>query len=77
MKMNKLEYLKSIETRQLMSWRERAYACGGYYTPFNHHSNSAMIFSIDDIKAELSTREHIPNKKEAKVIRQTKAKEKR
>ena len=75
--MDKHEYLRSIETRQLMSWRERAYACGGYYTPFNHHSNSAMLFSIEDLKAELATREHIPNKKEAKVIRQTKAKEKR
>lgn len=75
--MNKVEYLKSIETRQLMSWRERAYACGGSYTPFDYHSNSAMIFSIEDIKAELNTREHIPNKKEAKVLRQTKAKERK
>lgn len=75
--MSKQEYLKSIETRQLMSWRERAYACGGSYTPFDHKSNSAMIFSIDDIKAELNTREHIPNKKEAKTIRQQKAKERK
>lgn len=75
--MDKQEYLKSIETRQLMSWRERAYACGGNYTPFNPHSNTAMFFSIEDLKAELSTREHIPNKKEAKVLRQTKAKERK
>ena len=75
--MNKLEYLKSIDTRQLMSWRERAYACGGYYTPFDHKSNSAMIFSIEDIKAELGTREHIPNKQEAKALRQQKAKERK
>lgn len=33
--------------------------------------------SINDIKNELNTREHIPNKQEAKLIRQQKAKAKR
>lgn len=71
--MEKSEYLKSAHTRQLINWRNQAYACGGIYTPFDHNSNKAMIFRLDEIINELNTREHIPNKKEAKTLRQQRA----
>lgn len=67
--------LKEAHTRILMSWLSKARACGGGYNPFD--DNSEFGFSIGELKIELSKREHIPNKQEAKTIRQQKAKEKR
>ena len=54
-------------TRQLMEWLRMARACGGWWSPCDSHSGYGYKF--DDIKAELDTREHIPNKKEARAIR--------
>lgn len=71
--MQKSEYLKSAHTRQLLSWRDQAYSGGGVYTPYDPKSNSTMIFRLDEIVNELNTRDHVPNKKEAKVVRQQRA----
>lgn len=78
-------YLKTQHTRVLMQMRVSAYRCGGYnykydramtdeevfYDPFDSHTN---YVSLAQIKAELATREHVPNKKEARVLRQQRAK---
>ena len=63
--------LKGISTRTLMGWRDRAYKCGGMYDPHDNHEGP--FISIAAILAELNTREHIPNKIEAKVIRRVAA----
>lgn len=74
--MQKNDYLKSAHTRQLIRWRDEAYAGGGIYTPFDYNTNSAMTFRLDEIVNELNTREHVPNKKEARALRQQRAKTK-
>lgn len=66
------EYLKKRHTKQLLEYLRAARACGGSYSPFD--SSYGPHFSIEEIKKELSFRPHIPNKREAKVIRQQKAK---
>ena len=63
--------LKNIPTRLLLKWRDRCYACGGGYDPTENNNN---VIPLERIKEELAKREHIPNKKEAKRIRQLKAK---
>lgn len=67
------EYLKTIETKELLSFLKSARACGGHYSPWD----GDISFSIEELKEELSTREHIPNKNERKLIRQEKAKNKK
>lgn len=62
--------LSRIHTRELLAWRDKCYACGGSYDPTENHGPEV---SIKEIKAELAKREHIPNKKEAKAVRQQKA----
>lgn len=67
-----IEELKTAPTRVLLEYLQKARGCGGSYSP-----NDQFYFSIEDLKAELKTREHIPNKKEAKIIRRDRAKVKR
>jgi hypothetical protein len=74
----KWESIKVVPTRLLLSWLNAARVKGSgswwrsdYYldhVPGVGPKNERPTF--DEIKAELSTREHIPNKKEAKKIRQ-------
>ncbi len=66
--------LKKIHTKTLLKWQKKARTCGGSYDPTGNHETA---ITIDDIKAELDTREHIPNKKEAKHIRQLSARQRR
>jgi hypothetical protein len=77
-------YLRTRHTRVLMQMRESAYRCSGrntyalkdeevFYDPFDTHLN---YVSLAQIKAELATREHIPNKKEARQLRQARARRK-
>lgn len=77
-------YLKTRHTRVLMKMRESVYRVNGgryfeysenndaevFYDPFN---DGRVCVSLAQIKAELATREHVPNKKEAKRIRQQRA----
>lgn len=66
--------LTKIHTKVLLDWLNHARKCGGSYSPSGTYVD---VFSIDELKAELATREHIPNKEEAKKIRQQKAWSKR
>lgn len=77
-------YLRTRHTRVLMKMRDSAYRCSGrntyalkdeevFYDPFDTHLH---YVSLAQIKAELATREHIPNKKEARQIRQALARRK-
>ncbi|PHS22208.1 MAG: hypothetical protein COA84_13645 [Robiginitomaculum sp.] len=72
--MTKDEYLKAAHTRMLLIWRNKSYACGGYYNPLGNHCCD-MEFTTEQILTELNTREHVPTKVEAKIIRQNKAKQ--
>jgi len=67
--MTKEEKLKKAPTRLLMSWRAAAYRCGSGY------NDGSVYLPIEDILAELNTREHVPNKMEAKAIRRARAKQ--
>lgn len=64
---DKRNILKESHTRQLLGMLKSARAAGGGYG----------AFTIEELKNELKTREHIPNKIEAKKIRQLKAKVRR
>lgn len=66
--------LKKYHTKQLIKILNVARACGGYYSPYDDNSNG---FTFDQIKDELATREHVPNKIEAKRIRQELARKKK
>jgi hypothetical protein len=65
----KEKWLQKQNTKKLLSYLEHARACGFSYSPFD----GDVYFSIEDIKAVLATREHMPNKKEARAIRQKRA----
>lgn len=67
---NPLEHLTKKHTKQLMGYLGMCRKFGGFYSPFDN----ANGVTIDQVKAELATREHVPNKHEAKAIRQAKAK---
>jgi len=67
---DKDEYLQNLSTKELLSLLQSARACGGSYCL---SSNDSTDFTTDEIKSELLTREHVPNKPEAKAIRQQKA----
>ncbi len=70
---NPATYLESLHTRQLMKLRElgQAYEWGCIINDKHH-----LTVTLTEINSELNTREHIPNKEEAKKIRQLKAKRK-
>lgn len=59
--------LKGMKTKELLSLLKTARACGGSYI-------DCIEITIEQIKNELATREHVPNKIEAKIIRQKRAK---
>lgn len=58
--MNKDQYLKSITTKQLISWHERAEANGGTYSAFDQENNRSMLFTFEAINVELMRREDLP-----------------
>ncbi|MCA1026980.1 hypothetical protein LCM23_12840 [Cytobacillus kochii] len=70
-------YLKTLHTKELLRLLHSARHCGGSYNPFYENGyafQGSKWYTIDEIKKELATREHIPNKEEAKKIRQEKHK---
>lgn len=67
------KYLKETHTKVLLKDLEHARACGGRYSPW--HPSSIEPFTIEELKAELALREHVPNKKESKEIRKAKKKQ--
>lgn len=62
--------LSSLHTRELLDYLACARKYGGWYSPYDGKCG----YTIDEIKEELSKREHIPNKAEAKKKRQAAAK---
>lgn len=64
--------LTAIPTRLLLKWLDLARKCNGSYSPTGCSSSEFQI-TVEDLKVELATREHIPNKREAKAIRQARA----
>lgn len=71
MNINVKEELRNTPTRQLLGLLSTARACGGRFDPTEY---GEYFITTGDIKLELSTREHIPNKKEARILRQCRAK---
>ena len=71
---NAREYLNSLHTKQLLKLLDSCRAVGGEYSVFYPRDT---IVTTEQIKAELAAREHVPNKIEAKALRQQTAKEKR
>ena len=59
--------LKATHTRELKQMLDSARACGGWYSPSGDSSGWGYTFA--DLKAEMDTREHLPNKKEGKELR--------
>jgi len=73
-KFDPVEYLKGLHTKQLMNLRKAAHAHNGK-TYIDYIQGSEV--TIDQIKAELAKREHVPNKIETKAARQALAKAKK
>ncbi len=77
------DYLASLHTRQLLKLRDKAYAvsnAGGLLAPDRMafvDVSPTLSVSVADIKGELATRPHVPNKAEAKKQRQQAAHEKK
>jgi hypothetical protein len=72
------KYLEKLHTRQLLKLRDRVYRVCNFngnlpLNPFVNVTDSLTV-RVSEIRRELSKREHIPNKAEAKKIRQEKAK---
>jgi hypothetical protein len=68
------EILKPLHTKQLLAMRDMAYATG--YCFYVNEGKEYKI-TLEEIVKVLGTREHVPNKDEAKKIRQEKAKDKK
>lgn len=69
------KYLHSKHTRELLQLRDACYAMPHGYDVTDNDGGRYIYLS--DVLAELATREHIPNKAEAKIIRQQRAKHNR
>jgi hypothetical protein len=72
------KYLEKLHTRQLLKLRDSVYRVCDYglsrgFQPVYDVTDTLSVRAYE-IKRELSKREHIPNKAEAKKIRQEKAK---
>ena len=66
----KKEWLEKQTTMQLLMLLQYTRKFGGWVSPWGNRDG----FTAEEIKEILATREHIPNKKEAKKTRQEKAK---
>lgn len=85
---NAVEYLKKRHTKELLNIRDMIYRVSGYNRydipedevgcdPINDYSGGGCWVTLAQVKAELATRPHVPNKAEAKAIRQERAKAQR
>ena len=64
-----MNLLKNYHTKQLKKMLNLSYKFDGLFWC----ESKGVIFDSDEIREELKTREHVPNKIEAKKIRQEKA----
>jgi len=62
---DEIAHIKATDTRTLLAYRDACCKFGGYYQIVDH----GPAVHIENVKAELATREHIPNKLEAKALR--------
>lgn len=63
--------LSGLSTRYLMALRDACYKNGGnWYSPVDKNGPG---YYMQDILAELSTREHVPNKREGQALRRAAA----
>lgn len=70
-----MQPLKEMHTRELLKLLDMTRKFNGRASLSD--SSCGPFYYYDDIKTELNTREHIPNKAEAKKLRQQKALKKR
>ena len=70
-----MKQLNEIPTRDLMLMLANSRVHNGKYCPY--YPNTGELVTTEEIKRELATREHIPNKKESMKIRQDAAKAKK
>lgn len=68
-----IEQISRAHTRQLLAELRRTYRGGCPYCWKNSDWNQLYHYR-NELKRELATREHIPNKKESKAIRKAKIK---
>lgn len=66
------EQIKNLKTRQLLTHLRQTYSWGNY--DWEDTDYSAKKAYQARVKAELATREHIPNKTESKRIRKARIK---
>lgn len=67
------EDMKNLKTRQLLAELRRTYAYGCPYSWEDKDWDALKTYQTA-LKAELATREHIPNKQESKAIRKARIK---
>jgi len=66
-----MEELKQIPTKVLLKYLKRSRKCGSsFWSPYDN----GVGWTTEQLKEELATREHIPNKLETKKLRQQAAK---
>jgi hypothetical protein len=63
--------LAGVHTKVLLSYLKGARKCGGFWSPSG--DSNGFGFTTDELKKELATREHVPNKQEARHRRQERA----
>lgn len=71
--MSNKKSLKDIHTKVLLIWLKKSRAFNSGYSPDDGHT----YHTTEELKEELATREHVPNKAEAKEIRRERANAKR
>lgn len=67
------ERMKTVHTRQLLKELRHTYKMGCPYCWHDEDWKKLKCYRVQ-LKNELATREHIPNKKESKLIRKAKKK---
>jgi hypothetical protein len=70
--MKDLSHLEGLDTRELLLYLREARRFPFGFDPF--YDGHGEGFTIDEIKSVLSTREHIPSKREGKRLRRERAK---
>lgn len=67
------EDMKNLKTRQLLAELRRSHSYGCSYSWGDEDWQARDTYQVA-LKAELATREHIPNKQESKAIRKARIK---
>lgn len=65
------KYLKTLHTRKLLDILKSC-RIHGFWDVID--KNSGHVVTLEELKTELATREHVPNKQEAKALRKERIK---